>query len=496
MSATVNRSYTKVVKNSLPKQFLGQWVSDWWSMDVVVKPPVDKKNIMVGVRPAFSVLDAQSRKELFRFETETTFEFEAKFSKRTTLYFIYSCINMAIDDFNVEFKKSGSTFSIHRQYDKETFEEMQPQIEAAYNLNTAKNVPITPFWRKSVQDGDIVSDNASHLLQLPAIPEIKKFNAEHTQEQMALNALFANKASAEDEHIVREAISFYKICFTELKRVNLFTLKENEATKLIDYLKQVFNFHFLMFNDLEFSVLTRASYVHDGFLEDGKVRDSKYLTYPPLELNKQRGVYNRANSCNTTMFYATPYEHVALREVKPKINDRLIITDWEYVSDKPFVYFPISMVTEVENELVDSSTLAMELMAEKGHPLVVELMELFFLFLSSEFIKEPQIINERKYEYLYSAFFAEKILNSKRENGEFAFDAIVYPSVAWDHIHDNLAIIPDSVDKKLRLRKAKEIVITSVFYDRKLKKMDIPVAYDIIRESSQVAGSRIIWNDD
>ena len=52
----------------------------------------------------------------------------------------------------------------------------------------------------------------------------------------------------------------------------------------------------------------------ESFLEDGKVRDPKYIMHPPVEVLQAFGLYNRASSPNLTVFYASFHETVALHE--------------------------------------------------------------------------------------------------------------------------------------------------------------------------------------
>ncbi|MBK8352716.1 MAG: hypothetical protein IPL21_13930, partial [Saprospirales bacterium] len=197
--------------------------------------------------------------------------------------------------------------------------------------------------------------------------------------------------------------------------------------------------------------------VKDEFLEEGKVRNLLYLCCPPVELLKKLGLYNRASSPDATVFYASFHKNVALHEIKPQSGQRVIVTTWQNVTQKPFVSFPIANNEKVKDINLLKSNKALKALKESIHPLLFDRIDSYLRFLSSEFVKSIEDRSPQRIEYFYSAFFGDRILNKKREvsvkvkpeneSGEDMgnYDCILYPSVAFNHREANVAIAPKSL---------------------------------------------------
>lgn len=164
------------------------------------------------------------------------------------------------------------------------------------------------------------------MFNLPEIPSIKQFlNKKHTDEQLiTMKCLKGEVLNRSEELVLKEAIHFYELSFKGLKQVKLNDITISEKKWLTSYLEDVFNYIVIIYNDIEFNYLFRVSIVKDSFLDKGLVRNIKYLKYPPLELVKEIGKYGRANTCNSTVFYASFLPEVAILETKPKIGDRIM----------------------------------------------------------------------------------------------------------------------------------------------------------------------------
>jgi hypothetical protein len=108
-----------------------------------------------------------------------------------------------------------------------------------------------------------------------------------------------------DKAALKESIVFYKDVFPKLQSIDLNTISSDEVIELRAYLDKVFNVEVMVFNDVQFDLLYRVTIVAEDFREKGKVRDTKYLKYPPLDIVVKKGVYNRANSHEKTVFYAS-----------------------------------------------------------------------------------------------------------------------------------------------------------------------------------------------
>lgn len=335
------------------------------------------------------------------------------------------------------------------------------------------------------------------IFNFPEIPQSKIFKDLFTAEQSALNNYITNsKFSSEEENIFQECIGFYKKAFKYLKSLPLTDFTPEDAQKVWNYLDDVFNFKLIIDNNGNFEVVFRVTNVRNTFLEKGKVRHPKYLYNPPLALNKERGIYNRCNSPNSTAFYAAFYENVALRETKPQKGERIIMTTWKNINGSPFVTYPISHALIANNSGNDKATEAFEKFMEKHHPLFREHFKIILEFISSEMVKDKEVLSEKKYEYLFSAYFSEHILKENNPKDPTPnFDYIIYPSVAYKHLEDNICV-PERTLHRLKPVYLQEFEVLETYYDKPLSLTDAPAELKLLREATWITEDLIIWEDE
>lgn len=347
------------------------------------------------------------------------------------------------------------------------------------------------------------------FMQFPQIPEHKRYNnrSRMTPEQEAMLAAIndPDNLSKKNQKILRECRDFYMRALKFLKNIDLSKINEKEANEIKSYLNRIFNYKNLISNKIYFKYLYRITLVRDNFLENGKVRSPGFIGYPPLDIVKKIGIYGRANSIERTVLYCSFSENIALLEAKPKVGDRIIISEWVKESDEPFVSYPIlSNNIEINEGLVKTyrsvdSTLS-------GYPDLLKRIHMFYLnFFSEEFAKDIPVVHINKFEYLFSAYFSDKILTGtdvKGQDGDdFQYDCIIYPSIASKHRTDNLAIHPDSVHK-LRINSLREGIVTATNYETSQEDdFDINSQITVIggvesRVSDRIEDGRIIWSDD
>lgn len=496
MVPTVSRSVLKITHNTLPKHCLGQWLSEVQVMNFRIKPAFDNSIIMIEVAPLFLIVDASTRIERFRFQTSTTFSFPGTHSRTYIDGLILHIVNLNIDEYNEALQQTGSMLVIHRKFERMTIEEIKPKIDDAFKVNYWKSAGVKPYWKKESIKSE--SENAAIIDNLPPIPYFKQFKEQNTEEQNALTqCMHTETPKEEDLQIIREAIEFNRSCFTMLKEIDLVSLTDAHYEKLREYLSYVYNAWPCIFNDVSVQFLYRATVVSDKFLLDGKVRNAKYLSYPPAELIKERGLYNRASTPERTLFYAAERENVAVREIKPKVGSRIIVSTWLNHSGKPLNCFPICLSAGINNEMADHASYAFEVIAEKMNPVVAEWMASMFEFIASEYIKEAEPINPKRYDYLFSALFADGMLQQFPDGSKLNdYDAIVYPSVAWNHIPNNVAIRPEVVDLRFSLIEAKEYEVGETWYNKEISLTQYPADLKLIRQATSFTSDNISWNDD
>lgn len=475
---------------------MGQWLSEVYVMHLRVKPAIDNTTIMIEVAPLFLVLDASSRVERFRFQTSATFSFLGTHSRNYIDSLIHYLVNLSIDEFNNALHQTKSLLVIHRKFEKMKMEELKPKIDEAFAANYWKTAVVKPHWKTSAHRSE--AENGSVIAQLPPVPYFKQFKGQFTQEQATLDRCIQDVSPSEENlRILRESIEFNRECFKKLKEIDLISLNEKQYLKLKDYMRFVYSAYPCIFNNVSAGIVYRVTIIGDKFLEDGKLRKTKYLSYPPLEIVRERGVFNRANSPERTLFYAADRESVAVREMRPKPGSRIILSSWINHTGKTLNCFPLCLTAGINNEMADQASYAFEMITEKMHPQIAEWTTGIFEFLASEFIKEAEPTNSKRYDYLFSAIFADCILQGFSEGKNLKnCDAIVYPSVAWHHIPNNLAILPAIVDSQFRLLEVKEFQVMETWYDKDIELNQMPARLLLLRKAIGFGFGNITWDDD
>lgn len=336
---------------------------------------------------------------------------------------------------------------------------------------------------------------------LPEIPPSKKYvNELFTPEMLAVTKCKDGYVINESEKLIlREAIEYYKHLFPALKQINLTAISIIEAKILMKYLHYVFNIPLILQRDYQFHFLYRVTIINDKDRKAGKIREPNKLSYPPLKIIQQKQLFNRCSTSNSTLFYASFYKNVALMEMKPEKGAKIIISKWQNpFPEKKYTFFEIPNAN-VDNPKVIEAKNAYKNYLEDKDPLYQELFNLTTAFIASEFTKEilnKEGRNPNRLEYIFSAFISDRILNPPPQNQEITpNDLILYPSVAWKHKQENVAVDP-KVHKLFKLVKAVECSVINTYYDKELDLKEMPVDLEEIRKSWTITDNDIVWDDD
>lgn len=338
----------------------------------------------------------------------------------------------------------------------------------------------------------------------PKMPSSKTYGDQTTPEQDVIMKLVTEqKIDNNEEKILKDALKFYREAFKSLKAINLSEIEEEDLNEIFSFLRVVFNMRLTIQNKINFYLVYRVTIVKDLFLENDKVRNIEFIKNPPLEIIKKNGLYGRANSPKSTIFYCSFQPGVAVLETKPEVNDRIIIAEWLNKNAKDFISYPITNNKTIKNQSLESATKAFQERMTHNHPLFAEILDLYLGFLSSEFVKDVKITHPKKYEYIFSAYFADMVLDNSFEPVEHPiepikyYDCIIYPSIAVGHKLENLGILPESL-KKLKPVKLQEIIVKQTFYDSvdMINETVLPIAGEVLRTATEFVGNRIIWDDD
>lgn len=337
----------------------------------------------------------------------------------------------------------------------------------------------------------------------PTIPTAKTFRSITTPEQDVIKKLAQlQQISKQEEATLTEAIEFYESAFAYLRSIDLALVNDNDAEKIISFLKSVFNMHIIVQNKINFHNVFRVTAIKDAFLDNGKVQDISFITYPPQKIVENLGVYGRCNSPNSTVFYCAFEPGVAVLETKPNVGQRIIIAQWHNDNAKDFISYPIANNKPIDNESLKAATKSFRDRMQYNHPLFARILDLYLNFLSSEFTKDVEIKNPKKYEYLFSAFFSDWLLENKFKTVDHPvepinhFDCIIYPSIAINYKSENLAIIPASVNKLRAIFIEDSIVVETMYENPDLTNNKFPIVRVVLRRSTKIENNKVFWSDD
>jgi len=340
-------------------------------------------------------------------------------------------------------------------------------------------------------------------LNFPALPPAKTYRQMTTPEQdVTMKLVQGQHITKQEEVLLTEAIEFYKNAFAYLKSIDLSAVDDNNVEKILGFLKSVFNMQITIQNKINFYNVFRVTTVKDVFLENDKVRDVEFISYPPKKIIEQFGVYGRCNTPTSTVFYCSFEPSVAVYETKPQIGQRIIIAHWHNYNAKDFISYPITNNKTIDNDSLKSATKAFQERMKYNHLLFYKILDLYFDFLSSEFVKDIEIKNPKKYEYLFSAFFSDWMLENKFKPIDHPvepikhYDCIIYPSIAINHKSENLAVIPSSVSKLRPIFLEDCIVVKTMYENFDLSNNQLPIARQILRKSTRIENNKIFWSDD
>lgn len=339
-------------------------------------------------------------------------------------------------------------------------------------------------------------------MKLPRIPDSKKWNGLTTPEQDALMKIEKGLTpSKKDIEVLDCAFHFYYEAFNALKRIDLSKVDHNGANNLKDYLRDVINLELIVQNELTNLAAYRMIWVEDFNLDNRKVRDPKFLSHPPLDFIKKREKLGRANTSESVCLYLAETSQIAVLECKPSPGDRIIISGWRTKSNIPLIIYPITSRFQL-NLNVKKANCVFSQFLDSCNFYFARLFNVIQSFISSEFTKNIPVTSEFGYEYLFSAYFAEKVLKSKiltkqNENtsqiGEY--DGILYPSIAAKRGLNNIAVRESSVPK-LNTEFCYEYIVYSANYELFDSKSDhLPFEGELIRKSIHI-DDKIIWDDD
>jgi len=308
---------------------------------------------------------------------------------------------------------------------------------------------------------------SNHFRDLPVIPETKRYfeGSKMTEEQIiSFKLLNWQQITTEEEHKFIHLNGFYNELQQKLRTLDYKNFSFEELEKFKNYIFYAFNYRIFASNNITIFSTYRLVINENVFGKNESITEIKYLSYPPLEIVKRVGRFNRANSSNCTLFYSCENINTAIKEIRPPKNKLITVGVWMPKGRNRFNGYAISN-SERAGKVNPGVKKANESFNDHQH----EVHKLFFQFcknyldlIGEEFTKN---VNHH-YEYIISALFAESTLYDQNyERKPDGFECIIFPSVGNNFYSDNVAFVPEIIDNEFYLNKALEFEIEEQLYD-------------------------------
>jgi hypothetical protein len=330
---------------------------------------------------------------------------------------------------------------------------------------------------------------------LPEIPEAKRWKNDRTptlEQQITAKLIAGESINAEETYVMNRLINFYGNLYNHLGTIDFTNFTKEDFENFKNYIFYAFNYLILFSNGVEISQVFRVVKNRDK----KSITKKSLLTYPPLHVVKNINEYNRANTPNTNVFYCSETINTALNEIKPKVGDMVTVSVWEPIDKKRiFNSYTISHGSNAYgvNPHVTKAMDALREFKKTIDPIFSRFIDPYFHLLGREYEKTI----EHHYEYLISSIFSEKILeNSGRENTNFDFECIAYPSAKNKFTTSNLAIRKDIIRYSFKLSKVVEFEVASEHYNR--EQSENPGTINLVgiknvREAKSIINNEIVW---
>ena len=232
----------------------------------------------------------------------------------------------------------------------------------------------------------------------------------------------------------------------------------NEATEkwVLSVLDSSLPFFTHLINQYQFETLERIT-INNRILGGNKrIKEIKFLKYPPADKVTK---YGRCNLPKQSVFYGSTMFMTAMSEMKPRVGDLITKSIWKLKEPKHLKFCPIFHVQptngtlnphswELEQEF--NKVLKRDFPKEMHEP--VTNLSKFIAFHFSKYVHY-----KRNKDYLFSAYFANKIMN-ELDGG--TIDGIVYPSVQSHLSFENVVLKTDIFDANYELSEVHESIVT------------------------------------
>jgi hypothetical protein len=184
-----------------------------------------------------------------------------------------------------------------------------------------------------------------------------------------------------------------------------------------------------------------------------KPRLMSEISYPPAHLVTS---YGRGNLIGQSVFYGSTSGASALAELDCKIGDRVILSEWEVLSELELNH--IGFTEETMETLNATRELDKIYSFVKSTQNYSELNSMVHEYLGFIFSKPTQIGKEQD-QYKLSANLTQIMMYNTN------FDGLLYPTIKLFGSCDNVLLKTKSVDEKIKAKSVSYILITAINND-------------------------------
>jgi hypothetical protein len=220
--------------------------------------------------------------------------------------------------------------------------------------------------------------------------------------------------------------------------------------------------------------------------KNARLYEIENLKYPPNKISDKL-YYNRASFKKQSMFYGGFGYLETLFENKPENGDLITISTWRQKENKPICYAPIFHDKRIQENanLFREEWEYFQNQIEKLDSRTADTIFKIYSLITYFFIRPVK--PESKIEYIFSAYFANRIFETPNIP---KVEAILYPSVPTKYVSCNLAILPEAFDDKFDFVKAEEHQIIYKSFNKN------QWGAEKRAETIKVEDNRLIWREE
>lgn len=256
--------------------------------------------------------------------------------------------------------------------------------------------------------------------------------------------------------MTNQEISNFNLLLNTLNKFSEVGINEASEKWILSILDNSLPFFTHLTNKYQFDTLERITINNRILGSNKRIREIKFLKYPPSEKVTK---YGRCNLPKQSVFYGSTMFMTAMSEMKPRVGDLITKSIWKLKKPKHLTYCPIFHIQPTNGTMNPHSwrleqefnkVLKRDFPKEMHEP--VTNLSKFIAYHFSKFVHHKQNKN-----YLFSAYFSNKILN-ELENG--TIDGLVYPSVQSHLSFENVVLKTNVFDKNYELSEVDESIVT------------------------------------